>query len=166
MLPATGGPAIDAGAANGLATDQRGLARTVQQPGGPAGGDGTDIGAVELADAEVSGAGLKAKRKQKLKGRKVVVKVSAGAAEDVTVTATGSAKAGKAKVPLRSDATEVAAGTTEVLSVKPASKGKARKLARYLGSGRKAKVSLQVTFTDGAGNQTAVPAKVRLARRK
>ena len=48
MLPPAAGALIDAGAAEGSTTDQRGLARTVRQPGGPTGGDGTDIGAVEL----------------------------------------------------------------------------------------------------------------------
>ena len=51
MLPATTSPAIDQGhAKSGLATDQRGDPRTVVQPGvaEPPGGDGTDIGSVEL----------------------------------------------------------------------------------------------------------------------
>ena len=47
MLPANSSPAIDAGTANSLNTDQRGLARTVDR--GPANvADGTDIGAVEV----------------------------------------------------------------------------------------------------------------------
>lgn len=40
QLPATGSPVVDKGVANGLATDQRGLARVS--------GGGTDIGSVEL----------------------------------------------------------------------------------------------------------------------
>jgi CSLREA domain-containing protein len=49
-LPAGSSDAVDAGVGNSLATDQRGLPRTVDRP--PAnepGSDGTDIGAVELA---------------------------------------------------------------------------------------------------------------------
>jgi CSLREA domain-containing protein len=46
-LPATTSPAIDTGISNGLATDQRGLPRTVdRQPDNAA--DGTEIGAVEI----------------------------------------------------------------------------------------------------------------------
>ena len=47
LLP--GSPAIDAGANAGLATDQRGRARSIDNPAvaNPAGGDGTDIGAFE-----------------------------------------------------------------------------------------------------------------------
>jgi Carbohydrate binding module (family 6) len=50
MIPATGSPLIDAGKAFGFTTDQRGLARKVDLPAiaNAAGGDGTDIGAVEL----------------------------------------------------------------------------------------------------------------------
>ena len=49
--PAAGSPAVDAGAANGLAGDQRGAPRTQDQPDVPnrQGSDATDIGAVELA---------------------------------------------------------------------------------------------------------------------
>ena len=50
VLPAASSPAVDAGTANGLLTDQRGLSRTSDQPAVPNhdGTDGTDIGAVEL----------------------------------------------------------------------------------------------------------------------
>jgi hypothetical protein len=96
----------------------------------------------------------------------VAVKVSAGAAEGVTVTVVGSAKAGKANVPLRGGPIGVPAGATKVLSAKAASKGKARRLVRYLATGRKAKVSLRVTFTDTAGNHSEATAKVKLAGKK
>ncbi|HLF84050.1 MAG TPA: C25 family cysteine peptidase [Blastocatellia bacterium] len=44
-----GSPAIDKGISNSLATDQRGIARTVDNPAiaNPSGGDGTDIGSFE-----------------------------------------------------------------------------------------------------------------------
>jgi predicted outer membrane repeat protein len=49
-LPALTSPALDAGIANGLATDQRGLQRTFDAASltNATGSDGTDIGAVEL----------------------------------------------------------------------------------------------------------------------
>jgi hypothetical protein len=51
MLPGAGSPAIDAGVANGLSTDQRGagFGRTADDPNvaNHAGSDGTDIGSVE-----------------------------------------------------------------------------------------------------------------------
>jgi hypothetical protein len=48
MAPASGSPAIDAGSAFGLTTDQRGLQRPCDFASLPNAGDGSDIGAVEL----------------------------------------------------------------------------------------------------------------------
>jgi hypothetical protein len=58
-LPAVTSPALDKGIANGLATDQRGLARTgdLGAFANAAGGDGTDIGAVEIQAADCQGQG-------------------------------------------------------------------------------------------------------------
>jgi hypothetical protein len=54
MAPLPGSPLLDAGKAFGVTTDQRGFSRTVDLPGvaNAAGGDGTDIGAVELQASE------------------------------------------------------------------------------------------------------------------
>lgn len=53
MSPGAGSPAIDAGAAFGQASDQRGEPRPIDFPGlaNPSGGDGSDIGAVEVQKA-------------------------------------------------------------------------------------------------------------------
>lgn len=50
FTPGTNSPVVDQGRANGLALDQRGRARPVDQPGivNAAGGDGADIGAYEI----------------------------------------------------------------------------------------------------------------------
>jgi Ca2+-binding RTX toxin-like protein len=55
-LPQPLSPALEAAVANGLATDQRGLPRTVDLSaiGSRPGSDGTDIGAVELAEPEAT----------------------------------------------------------------------------------------------------------------
>ena len=55
QLPALSSPAIDAGVANGLATDQRGLPRTsdLGLVANFDGSDGTDIGATEIQAADV-----------------------------------------------------------------------------------------------------------------
>jgi hypothetical protein len=50
MRPANSSPLIDAGTANGLATDQRGRPRTVDQTSITDADDGTDIGSVERTD--------------------------------------------------------------------------------------------------------------------
>jgi hypothetical protein len=54
MLPLSGSPAIDRGHGDGLTTDQRGCLRPVDKPGitNVPGGDGSDIGAVEVQSAE------------------------------------------------------------------------------------------------------------------
>jgi hypothetical protein len=168
MLPAADGPAIDAGTANGLAADQRGQARIFDQPAvadGP-GSDGSDVGAVELGDVSLDGGTVKAKKKQKVKGRRVVVTVAAGAAEDVTASAAGTAQAGKRKLPLNGAAVDVPAGASQKLKLKPASKKGSRKILKALRAGKRVKVSLQVTLTDGSGHQQTLPAKVKLRAAK
>lgn len=165
MLPSPTSPVIDAGTANGLTTDQRGLARSVNQPGAQA-GDGTDIGAAELQDSTLEGASLKAKKKQKAKGRKVVITVEAGAAENVTARASGTVKLGKNKLALSKPNVEIAAGETKALKLKPANKKSLKKIVKALARGRKAKASLTVEFTDVAGNASSIPAEVTLSAKK
>ncbi len=164
MLPALGGPAIDAGIANGLATDQRGLARTVDQPLTPASGgsDGTDIGAVEVADSELSGAGLKAKKKQKQKGKKVKLVVEVSAAEPVTASASGTVKLGKKKLPLTKPSADLNPGASKKLTLKPKGKRAAKKIAKTLAKGKAAKASVAVTFADPAGNTDQASIKAKL----
>jgi hypothetical protein len=61
MLPQTGSPAIDKGKAFGQLSDQRGLLRTFDVPGvrNATGGDGTDVGAVEVQPTPFSGTPIK-----------------------------------------------------------------------------------------------------------
>ena len=165
MLPAPGSIAIDSGAANGLTVDQRGLPRTGRQPGA-SGGDGTDVGATELPDAGLDGAELKVKKKQKVKGSKVVVKVEVGAAEPATALASGGVKLRKKVFPFRDSSVGVSAGTQTTLKLKLASKKGVKKVLRALRSGKKAKASIQVEFTDSAGNEEGKTAKVTLTSGK
>jgi Ca2+-binding RTX toxin-like protein len=73
-LPATSSPAVDAGVANSLTTDQRGLARTVDRPPANASGsDATDMGAVEIP-AEAPEETLPAPRTTRCLGEVVLVK--------------------------------------------------------------------------------------------
>ncbi len=55
MPPASNSPAIDRGSAFGHTVDQRGSARPVDDAGTPDAVDGSDIGAVELTEAELGG---------------------------------------------------------------------------------------------------------------
>jgi parallel beta helix pectate lyase-like protein len=55
--PATTSPVVDAGSAFGLTTDERGLTRPFDAvPANAAGGDGSDIGAVELQSSDIAAA--------------------------------------------------------------------------------------------------------------
>ncbi len=176
MAPALSSPAVDAGVSNSLATDQRGLARTVVQPtlSLSPGSDGTDIGAVELAeftptppiqpvsDTEVAGAKVKAKKKQKQKGEKVLIVVKAGAAEDVKIKAGGAVKLGKKKIALKTLSVRAPADEQLKLKLNPKGKSGSKKILKALARGEKAKASLSVTLTDAAGNSVTKKPKVTL----
>lgn len=150
-------PAVDAGDANGLTTDQRGLPRTV--------GGGTDIGSVELQttppapppDTNVD-ATVKAKGSQKVKGKKVKVLVEIDAAEAVDVIASG--KVGKQK--LRTIVTSVGAGSTRTVKLVPVKKSGSRKIFKALKRGKKQQAKLRVKLVDGAGNEAESAPTVRL----
>jgi len=167
VLPLTS-PAIDAGIANGLTTDQRGLTRTVDQPAVPdaPGSDGTDMGAVELQDTKLEGASAKSKKTQKQKGKKIKVQVKIGADEPVDAVASGSVKAGKKSYPLKKASGSAGGGETTTLTLKPKSKKAGKKIAKVLASGKKAKAKLSVLFTDGAGNEDTKTAKATLKAAK
>ena len=167
VLPITS-PAIDAGIANGLATDQRGLTRTVEQPVVPnaTGSDGTDMGAVELQDSTLDGAAVKVKRTQKQKGKKIKVKVVAGADEAVEALASGEVKAGKKSYTLKDVGAAVDAGKTKTLTLKPKSKKGSKKIAKVLAAGKKAKAKLTIVLTDAAGNEDTINAKATLKAAK
>ena len=73
MMPASTSPAIDQGAAAGASTDQRGQSRVFDVPNlaNAAGGDGADIGAVELQAGEyIAPPTTSAKKKCKKKKKK------------------------------------------------------------------------------------------------
>ena len=162
MLPALTSPAIDAGIANGLTTDQRGLPRTIATTFTPsAGSDGTDIGAVELQDDGLIGVTLKAKKKQKAK-RKIVIKVEVGAGEEVEVSAKGKLKAGKAKGKLKKATETLDGGETKKLKLKPKGEKTSKKVNGAIDDDRKGKVTVSVEFTDPAGNSKSRKKKVTL----
>ena len=170
-LPALASPAIDAGLANGLTTDQRGLPRTVQQPTVPdaAGSDGTDIGAVELAavaapDTTVDGAFVKVKKNQKVRGKVAFVKIKAGAQERVKIVVSGSVKLGKKKIVLKKQTKTDPAPNAIRFKLKPKKKADNAKIFSFVkkGKGKSAKASLTLKFTDDVGNTTTKQAKTKL----
>ena len=175
-LPSKTSSVVDAGIANGLATDQRGLARKVDRPENTnaAGSDGTDIGAVEVAlepvvpppDTTVDDAETSIKKTQKQKGKKIKVTLDVSAGEAVDVLATGKVKAGKKSYGLKQAATDLTAGETETLTLKPNGKKATKKIVKFLAKGKKAKANLTAVFTDAAGNEVTDTAKAKLKGKK
>jgi hypothetical protein len=164
QLPALTSPIVDAGTAAGLTVDQRDLTRTVQIPAVPdrAGSDGTDMGAAEVQDTELTGAEASGKKKQKVKGKKIKVKVKAGADEVVDLVASGSVKAGKSYKLKKKTADDVAAGSTKSLTLKPKGKKAGSKIADHLAKKGKAKATVEVQLTDVSGNSETKKVKVTL----
>jgi hypothetical protein len=179
MLPASSSPLVDAGIANGLARDQRGEKRRFNDPGTPQarGSDGTDIGAVELQKAGgglegVVGAAVKAKKKQKVKGGKARVKVTARAGEHVAVTAGGTVTLrGKRKgskkttVALKSAKGEAKGGGAAKLVLTPP-KVANRKIVKTLRRKGRAAATVEVRLTDDTGNLHVERERVVLKRKQ
>jgi hypothetical protein len=172
-LPAATSPVVDAGTANGLSLDQRGLERTVDQPSVTDVDDGTDIGSVERAapvippdDTVVDSPALDAKEVQKQKGKKIKVKVTVGAAEAVDVVTAGKIKAGKKKYNLKSVTTSAGANGTEKVTLKPKGKRATNKIVNFLATGKKAKAKVSALFTDAVGNEATEKVKVKLKAKK
>ena len=175
-LPSKTSPVVDAGVANGLTTDQRGLARKADRPENTnaTGSDGTDIGAVEVAlepapeppDTTVDDAVASIKKTQKQKGKKIKVKLDVSADEAVDVLATGRVKAGKKSYGLKQATTDLTAGETETLTLKPKGKKATKKIVKFLKKGKKAKANLTAVFTDAAGNEVTDTAKAKLKAAK
>ena len=149
QLPAADSPLVDAGLANGLTTDQRGLPRTFDYPGVPSthGSDGTDIGAVELGDptppdTSVKDPFLEIASPQKQKGKKIKVKVEAGAGEPVTAQVYGKIFVGKGNAVMRTEQIAIPANGRTTITVVPKTKAAKRRIAKALGKGRKVKAKL------------------------
>jgi len=114
----------------------------------------------------LDGAAVKVKRTQKQKGKKIKVKVVAGADEAVEALASGEVKAGKKSYPLKDVGAAVDAGKTKTLTLKPKSKKGSKKIAKVLAAGKKAKAKLTIVLTDAAGNEDTINAKATLKAAK
>ena len=106
----------------------------------------------------------KARRAQKQKRRKIVVKVTVGADESLRAKATGTIRVKKRNYRLKARNISIVAGSKKTLKLKPKKSRQARKIATALKRGKKAKARLEVRLTDGAGNAKVARLKVRLKR--
>lgn len=169
MLPAATSPAINAGLANGLTTDQRGDPRTVAYPGVPNshGSDGTDIGAAELGipappDTTVTDPFLEIESPQVEGKEKVKVEVTAGAGELVNAEVWGKIFVGKGNAVMKSAKVAVSSGQRTTITVVPKKKKATRRILKALANGRKVTAKLTGKLADEAGNEYSKDLQARL----
>jgi hypothetical protein len=125
----------------------------------------------EVPDTEITDAKLQVKKVQK-QDKKIKVKLQAVAGEPVELLAKGKVKlegkANKAKalkgkaVKLKAQRKSAGADQLVKLVLKPAKKKDQRKVLRALGAGTKAKAKITVRFSDTAGNERTLKAKIKL----
>jgi virginiamycin B lyase len=161
------------GRPSGVAVDAKHVYWTLDKTLGRAKLDGTDVnqrfidpireGYLAIA---VDGLGppgrATAKPTQGQKGKKIVLRVKVKARKRLTARASGEIKVNPT-YKLKPKKTEVAAGKTKKLRLKPKKKA-ARKIAQALKRGEKAKAKLTVKLTDRAGNSETEKLRVTLQR--
>ncbi len=155
MAPALGSPAIDGGAAFGLANDQRGVIRPIDLPTIPnaavPGADGSDIGAVEYQPSNALTLG-KLKRNKK-KGTAVLT-------VHLPAPSTGVLSLGGKGLKPR---TGTIAGETEVRLKIAIRNRKIRKALRRRG---RRKVGIRVTYTPTGNAAATATRKAKLVKKR
>jgi hypothetical protein len=169
MAPAAASPAIDAGSASGLTTDQRGLPRPSNMLGVPNVGDGADIGAVEIQGPGVFGTDtrvtLKLAKKTTSARGPVPVKVTNSNMFPITGKLWGKSakkiavKPGAHKKPVKLKAKKLAVGAATSKTVKLTLPSPLRRL---LAADGMLTLRLIAKVTDESGATRTVTAKVRL----
>jgi hypothetical protein len=151
QAPGVGSPVIEKGASFGLTSDQRGVQRPIDFPAIPnaAGGDGSDIGAVELQPDSAFKLG-KLKRNKKKGTAKQVVILPLPDAGSVTVKGKGM----KTK-------TRQVTGVAKV-KLPVVSKGKKRKALSRSG---KAKIKVKITYAPTGNALKTLKRKLKLLKR-
>jgi hypothetical protein len=161
MKPATTSPVIDQGH-NRFGRDQRFLTRTVDVPtiANAPGGNGTDIGAVELQTGELPSGSFSAHTK----GTTLLVSVTAAGSVSVSDAAAplsaGTAKKKKRKLLLNPSS---ASGGPPAISVKLRLTKLAKQKLREKG---KVTVNARITFTPNRGIPTTVTQKLKIKGKK
>ena len=143
-------------------TDADNCSTTIVYTGRSAYCNGTGVAkasATAVADTAVTGAKVTAKKVQKQKRSKLVVKVKAGASEAVALDARGSVKFKglKGKVVLKTVKAKTAAGVFRTLSL-----GSKSKKAKRAASRRKGTATITVKLTDTLGHSVTKKVKVKV----
>ncbi|MEZ5078646.1 MAG: beta-propeller fold lactonase family protein [Solirubrobacterales bacterium] len=121
-----------------------------------------DPPASESPDTMLQGGLVKAARKQRQKGKQIVVKITLGAGEKATGTAWGKVEVGKRSYKLKKLTRSLAAGRAQTLRLKPANGNQRRWILRLLKRGRKLKARVSGRVVDRAGNALRRTLTVRL----
>ena len=125
--------------------------------------DGTPAERKFTVDTEVSGS-ASAKKTQKQKGNKIKVKVKVKPDEDLSAKATGKVKLGRRSYKLKPKSADAAADEKKNLALAPRRSSDAKKIAKALKQGEKAKAKLTVTLTDELGNTKTQKLGAKLKR--
>jgi len=124
--------------------------------------DGVGIFARER-DTTLDGS-VTARKKQKQRGKKIIVKAKVEADEDLTAEAGGKVKVGRKSYKLKSQTKGIGSGESKNLKLKPKKAKDAKKIAKALKKGKKAKAKLKVELADDAGNAETTKLSVKLKR--
>lgn len=176
-LPTAASPVVNAGLANSLPKDQRGLTRTVDYPGVAAthGSDGTDIGAAELQippppppapDTEVKDPFLSMESPQIVDPKNIELQVQAGAGEPVTGQVYGVITIGLGNAVQRTTQVSIPMNGRQTITVVPKSKAAKRRIAKALSKGRKVQANLTGKLVDAASNEYTKQLTAKLRLRK
>jgi hypothetical protein len=149
--PSASSPVVDKGSASGLNSDQRGVLRPIEFPAIPnaAGGDGSDMGAVELQPSNAFKLG-KLKRNKKKGTAKQIVFLPLPDAGTVTIKGKG----------LKTKTRKVTGAKKVKLPV--ITKGKKRKALSRSG---KAKLKAKVTYHPTGNAVKTIKRKLKLLKR-
>ncbi len=109
-------------------------------------------------------ASVSARRTQKQKGSRIVLIAKVEALEDLRADGKGKIKRGKKSYKLKRRTKSVSSGSSKELRLKPKKSRDAKKIAKALKKGKKAKAKLSVKLTDGAGNERTEKLSVKLKR--
>ena len=105
-----------------------------------------------------------AKRTQRQKGKKIIVQAKVKAGENLDAEGSGTVKVGKKSYKLKKQTKSVSSGSSKTLKLKPKKSKDAKKIAKALKQGKKAKAKLTVKLTDEAGNSKSTKLSVKLKR--
>ncbi len=98
------------------------------------------------------------------RGNRVVVKAKARAAERLRARAGGKIELGSRSYKLKRKARSVRSGSSTTFTLKPAKSKHAKRIAKALRRGRKAKAKLSVRLTDEVGNSRSKRLAIKLRR--